>query len=107
MLGLERIPSNAILWTGGVAIENGDDTALGIAKAQWSTMTANLKEFAESNGAAADLIYLNYADTSQDPLGSYGPENVAFLKDVAKQYDPHGWWQRRVPGGFKLSRVEV
>ena len=46
--------------------------------------------------------YLNYADISQDPIGSYGPENKARLEDVSRKYDPDGFFQRGVPGGFKL-----
>lgn len=105
VLGLGRLPSNAILYTGGVGIIDGDDAAVAFAQAELSAMTAKLKASAEAESAAAEFIYLNYADTSQDPLGSYGSENVAFMRDVAKQYDPQGWWQRRVPGGFKISRV--
>ncbi|KAL9115846.1 MAG: hypothetical protein Q9227_000214 [Pyrenula ochraceoflavens] len=85
VLGLDRIPSNAILWTAGVGIKNGDDSALAVAQAALSIMTTELREFASADGAAADLVYLNYADASQDPLGSYGPENVVFMKDVARQ----------------------
>ena len=105
MLGLERMSSNSILWTTYIAVKNGDDAAVAIAKAELSAMTSKLKEFGSTNDTAVEFVYLNYADSSQDPLGSYGPKNVAFMKDVARLYDPQGWWQRRVPGGFKLSRV--
>jgi V8-like Glu-specific endopeptidase len=106
MLGLERISSNSILWTAHVSVKSEDDAATAVARAELNAMTSKLKEFT-SNGAAVEFVYLNYADSSQDPLGSYGPKNVAFMKDVAKHYDPQGWWQQRVPGGFKLSRVAV
>jgi hypothetical protein len=46
--------------------------------------------------------YLNYADSSQDPIGSYGPESKARLQAVSKRYDPDALFQRAVPGGFKL-----
>lgn len=105
VLGLDRISSNAVLWTTGISIKNADDAALAIAQAELNAMTAELKDFARTSGTAAEFVYLNYADANQDPLGSYGPESVAFMKDVAREYDPQGWWQRRVPGGFKLSRV--
>lgn len=46
--------------------------------------------------------YLNYADTSQHPIASYGPENVARLKAASRKYDHNGVFQKLVPGGFKL-----
>jgi len=105
MLGLERISSNAILWVGGASVKNGNDAIAALVKARWSELTISLKEFAAKEGGTADFLYLNYADLSQDPLGSYGADNVEFMRDVASQYDPHGFWQKRVPGGFRLSRV--
>lgn len=46
--------------------------------------------------------YLNYADISQDPIGSYGKEQVKALRAASKKYDPEGLFQKGVPGGFKL-----
>ena len=51
--------------------------------------------------------YLNYADPSQDPLGSYGKANVQRLKEVAAKYDPGRVFQDLCPGGFKLSAVRT
>lgn len=106
MLGLNRIPSNAILWTTAITVF-GDDAALAIAQAELRAMTAKLREVTSQHGTGAEFLYLNYAHASQNPLGSYGPDNVSFMKEVASHYDPQGWWQKRAPGGFKLSRVVV
>lgn len=46
--------------------------------------------------------YINYADPNQDPIGSYGADNVAHLTQVSRKYDPRRVFQRQVPGGFKL-----
>ncbi|KAL8913543.1 MAG: hypothetical protein Q9171_001625 [Xanthocarpia ochracea] len=46
--------------------------------------------------------YLNYADITQDVIGSYGPHIQRRLRAVSKKYDPQGLFQRSVPGGFKL-----
>jgi hypothetical protein len=51
-------------------------------------------------------LYLDYADTTQDPLKSYGSENVEKMKAAAKKYDPFGVFQDLVPGGFKISKVQ-
>ncbi|KAF2730743.1 FAD-binding domain-containing protein [Polyplosphaeria fusca] len=107
ILGLDRIAGNAILWTCGVGILNGDEAALAVAKMELNALSAALKARSIQKGADVDFVYLNYAEGMQDPLGSYGEENVAFLKGVASKYDPNSWWQTRVPGGFKVSRVGV
>jgi hypothetical protein len=106
VLGLDRTDFNTILWVGGVSVA-GDEAALALAQGEMNAMISRLKQFAAKEGALADFVYLNYADPSQDPLGGYGADNVAFLKEVVGRYDPEGWWQRRVPGGFKISRVGV
>ena len=55
-----------------------------------------------SKGLYIPYKYLNYADKSQDPFGSYGPQMKARLQAVSKKYDPNGLFQTSVPGGFKL-----
>ncbi|KAJ0116703.1 FAD-binding domain-containing protein [Diaporthe amygdali] len=57
---------------------------------------------AASRGTAVPFKYMNYAWDFQDPIGSYGEENKAFLQRVSKTYDPEGFFQKAVPGGFKL-----
>jgi len=57
---------------------------------------------AKEMGMLKHFVYTNYADWSQQPLESYGEENVQFLQKTAKKYDPQGVFQKRVPGGFKL-----
>ena len=54
-----------------------------------------------------DWVYVNYADASQDPLRSYGVENVRRLKAVAGKYDPEGVFQRLCVGGFKIGGVKI
>lgn len=62
--------------------------------------------YAESIGADNPFIYLDYADKTQDPLSSYGSDNVALLRDAAAKYDPNGVFQTLLPGGFKISKVD-
>ena len=45
---------------------------------------------------------LNYANCDQRPFEGYGPENQTNLQDVSRHYDPRGFFQRSMPGGFKL-----
>lgn len=58
-------------------------------------------------GGKLDWVYLNYADKSQDPLASYGEDNVRRLKEVAARYDPTGVFQEMCTGGFKISHVKM
>ncbi|KAI4237076.1 MAG: hypothetical protein LQ349_002123 [Xanthoria aureola] len=48
--------------------------------------------------------YLNYADISQDVIGSYGTNNKRRLRAVSRKYDPKALFQTSVPGGFKVSK---
>jgi hypothetical protein len=67
-----------------------------------------VREFAAATdeGGNMEWVYLNYADKGQDPLGSYGAENIQKMKDTAMKYDPHEVFQKLCPGGFKISKVK-
>ena len=106
MLGLNSQEHNAILWTGGVAVKT-DQQALAFAQTRLLAMVAELKSFSASLGDGSKLVYMNYADPSQDAIGSYGKKSVDLIRRVATEYDPTAAFQTRVPGGFKISRVDV
>jgi hypothetical protein len=57
---------------------------------------------AAARGTLVPYIYMNYAFTGQDVIGSYGPGNKARLQAASKRYDPVGLFQKGFPGGFKL-----
>ncbi|KAI1213190.1 uncharacterized protein F4807DRAFT_471636 [Annulohypoxylon truncatum] len=106
MLGLDSIPYNGILWDSGVAVDPSEgEAAFAVAQLEASIFTARVKEATRSLNGEMDFVYLNYADASQDVLGSYGAANIQHMRDVAASYDPTEIFQRRVPGGFKISRV--
>lgn len=104
MLGLENVHYNAMMWVAGVAVDS-DEAAFAVAQAELNSMTAQVKELSVSLHGDMDFVYLNYADATQDPLGSYGNSNVHYMKEVAARYDPAGIFQSRIPGGFKISSV--
>ncbi|OJJ98700.1 hypothetical protein ASPACDRAFT_30727, partial [Aspergillus aculeatus ATCC 16872] len=66
---------------------------------------AKLDTYAWLTDAYNEYIYLNYAGGTQDPVRGYGPDNVRFMQQVARKYDPEGVFQHLVPGGFKLPRT--
>lgn len=84
-------------WTG----KDQDD----LFEAQGAWLIDKVKEYTVTVGADNEYIYLDYADEIQDPLGSYGADNVYKMRAVAQKYDPKGVFQRQVPGGFKISKV--
>lgn len=64
---------------------------------------AQLTKYAKSINQDNEYIYLDYAYKTQNPLRSYGADNVALLRSASKKYDPTGVFQKLVPGGFKLA----
>jgi FAD/FMN-containing dehydrogenase len=64
---------------------------------------SELDDFARSVGGDYPYVYLNYAAESQNPLRSYGEENLELLKALATEYDPQGIFQTQLHGGFKVS----
>lgn len=55
--------------------------------------------------SALDFIFLNDASHDQNPLASYGTENLAKLREISRAYDPEQIFQKLQNGGFLLSRA--
>ena len=62
---------------------------------------------AKSQDDYNEYLYLNYALQAQDPISSYGQQNLDDLRQVSQKYDRDGVFQKLVPGGFKLWRQNV
>ncbi len=103
VMGMDQYGGNALLWLSAVSVKDPEHEALVHRKT--AAVAGQLKRYAESISALAPWVYINYADPSQDPLASYGKENLEFMRMVSAKYDPHGLFQDRVPGSFKLSRA--
>ncbi|KAL4777563.1 FAD binding domain protein [Aspergillus nidulans var. acristatus] len=58
---------------------------------------------ATAKGTGHRFRYLNYCAQWQRPLEGYGEENLRFLTEVSRKYDPDGLFQRGCTGGFKLN----
>lgn len=76
-----------------------------LARERMVRFRKEMKQYSVDQGGAVDWEYLNYADFTQDPLSTYGLENVGYIRQVAMKYDPKGIFQTRLPGGFKISKV--
>ncbi|KAL8736033.1 MAG: hypothetical protein Q9166_000595 [cf. Caloplaca sp. 2 TL-2023] len=100
--GLDPTAGPQVLALQTVQWANAADDALINAAARkiWVQVDA----LAVKMGMQRQWIYLNYANNDQDPIGSYGPGNVAKLQAASKKYDPMGLFQTNMPGGFKLFK---
>jgi FAD/FMN-containing dehydrogenase len=62
-----------------------------------------IKEYTASVGKGHYFEFANYAAWFQNPMASYGAENLEFLREVSRKYDPSGLFQKAVKGGYKLG----
>jgi FAD/FMN-containing dehydrogenase len=103
MLGLDSVDTNSILWLGTVAYQ--DPAHDKKAHQKLKDYYKKLEKFARRQKGDVDWRYINYSDKTQDPLKSYGKDNLAFMKKVAAKYDPKSVFQKQVPGSFKVSKA--
>lgn len=107
MLGLDKNPRNKLYFALAVTLTTPSSVEQQPRVLQELLATIQrVKDFAKSVGANESFEYLPYAKAVQDPIGSYGADNVRYLKDVSERYDPTRFFQRMVPGGFKIDRVD-
>lgn len=83
-----------LYWADEALDENGEGAALKLVE--------EIEEQAGKLGLSFDYKYLNYANRKQDVIEGYGQEQVAFLRETAKKYDPGHVFQKLCRGGFKL-----
>lgn len=106
ILGLERDMRNNILFALSVTLL-GTNSEEPYPRVHQQVTAANkrIEDFSKSVRSDAEFRYLPYADARQDVLGSYGEATVEYMRQVASKYDPDAFFQRMVPGGFKIRRV--
>ncbi|KAK8080992.1 hypothetical protein PG997_008810 [Apiospora hydei] len=105
IMGTERIAEDAVLFQLAVMTETAEQARWAHPKLQ--RCVDALRDFAaekevEGGGGLMDWVYMNYADASQDVIGSYGAENVEKMRRVAVKYDPELVFQKLCPGGWKI-----
>jgi hypothetical protein len=57
-------------------------------------------------GVYLPFVYMNDASRDQNPLASYGSENLARLVEVSQEYDSKRVFQTLQNDGFLLSKVQ-
>jgi hypothetical protein len=123
IMGVENLQEDCILLQASLATDSLPRSAY---IATFKECLDELQKFAEEIGRLAVLLrynvntihanyfdrnasfcYLNYSDISQDPLGTYGEDNIQKMREVTIKYDPTGVFQKRVPGGFKIPNINL
>ncbi|ORY68841.1 uncharacterized protein BCR38DRAFT_424481 [Pseudomassariella vexata] len=104
VMGVEHQAHDGILWLAVAMMKTPEQEALAYPKVKAWVKT--VEEYAASLDGMLEWVYLNYADKSQNPLASYGEENLKKIRDVAAKYDPDQVFQKLCPGGFKISDVK-
>jgi hypothetical protein len=61
-----------------------------------------VEQLAAGKGKASSYKFMPYAYLGQDPISGYGASSKAKLQATSKKYDPDSFFQKIVPGGFKL-----
>jgi hypothetical protein len=105
VLGLDQLGENALLWSIVGSTHTVEEYA--IMRERLMVYVAAVEAFAVSQDLNVDWRYLNYVDSTQDPLKSYGQRNVEFMRKVAAKYDPSGIFQTKVVSGWKISKVQT
>ncbi|RYN17082.1 hypothetical protein AA0112_g12228 [Alternaria arborescens] len=122
MLGIQPLTQNILkaqTTRGGNVMGLHDDQAPLVVCSfgwEWSresddpTVIAGIKAVLEQSVSAAKerglyhpFKYMNYAAKDQNPVRSYGKENVEFLKRVREAYDADGVFTTLMPGGHKIT----
>ncbi|KAK8069013.1 hypothetical protein PG994_005629 [Apiospora phragmitis] len=58
---------------------------------------------ATERGLGSRWVFLNYAQPDEKVIQAYGDDRLSQLKRVASRWDPDGFFQKRVVGGFKIE----
>tara|TARA_R110002003_G_scaffold32_8_gene1968 strand:+ start:15093 stop:15350 length:258 start_codon:yes stop_codon:yes gene_type:complete len=70
------------------------------------TLVQRIKAAAAVAGKVLEFEFMNDGNFAQSPLRSYGVESVAYMREVAKKYDPDGVFQRLQNDGFLLLKID-
>lgn len=100
VLGLDASESPLVVLT--LTIQYTDKGSDALITSTSRTLFQKIEALAAKSGELNPWFYLNYADSTQDVIGSYGAANVQKLKAASASVDPFGFFQKVQPGGFKV-----
>ncbi|KAH6658719.1 hypothetical protein BKA67DRAFT_591540 [Truncatella angustata] len=92
IMGTERHAYDGILWLATVMVKPPEQEALAYPKVK--AWVEDVKDYASTiDGGNLEWTYPNYAGPSQNPLRSYGTDNLKAMQDVAAKYNPNGYYK--------------
>ncbi|TLD24272.1 hypothetical protein PspLS_06994 [Pyricularia sp. CBS 133598] len=103
VMGMDRVDGDSLQWLLACTVETPEQEKF--LHERSAKMESELSAYAKSIGSLREWQYINYADPTQDPMDSYGPANVAFLKQVSAKYDPTGFFQKQQGAGIRLPKA--
>jgi hypothetical protein len=103
VLGLGKVKEKALLRLITCGTETSEQCE--IMRGPLMDVKDRLEKFGGMRKSSIDFQYLNYVDGTQNPLGSYGKDNVDIIRKVAAEYDPTKMFQTKVVSGWKISKV--
>jgi hypothetical protein len=65
-------------------------------------LVENVQARAQQMRVYIPYLSANYAADFQDPMAGYGAKNKEIMIAIAQKYDPNQFFQKQLPGGFKL-----
>lgn len=65
-------------------------------------LVEDINKAAETQKLDVGYLFMNYCFKGQDPISGYGEASKKKLQAASKKYDSEGFFQKSVPGGFKL-----
>lgn len=101
-LGLDPNGPVLVICLLSVSWKNASDDTLVVGTGK--KLFSDIQKAAEAKGLFNRFEYLNYAASYQDPINGFGPQSKEHLQAVSRKYDPTGFFQTTVPGGFKLFK---
>ena len=104
VLGLERHVANGpgILFLMYVTVGTAADEAVALPLVQ--AYHEDLNRYASSLGINWNWTYLDYANLHQDPIATFGDENIKKMRKASAKYDPQGVFQNLRGSGFKIPK---
>ncbi|KAK2036760.1 FAD binding domain-containing protein [Colletotrichum somersetense] len=103
VLGLERVVKEgpALMWLLSLTTETAEIQKLTLPLL--FELKNVINQYADSTGVQKNWEFLNYSGLGQNPILHYGQENVEFLRNVSKKYDPAGVFQHSRQTGFHIQ----
>ena len=103
-LGLRDGDEDLVITVLSVTWSNQKDDAQ--IRQSTQTLLRQIEELTMAAKSFRTYKHLNYAADWQDAIAGYGIRSKAYLQAVSRRYDPGGFFQTRVPGGFKVTNAK-